>query len=473
MSLSIEHKIELLTDSFSFVEIFANVKSKFTKVKENGDGVVCGYATIMQQKVILIIQNGNYLHGTMGIAHSSKMAAAVEKACVFKMPIIVVFESAGVRIQEGVLAMNAAGSLFSNLAKASGIVPTIAIMLGVNVGAASYSAALMDFIIMEKKSAMFLTGPKVIETVLNEKTTIQDLGGSHIHATITGLASIVVNNELEAYQQAKSLLVFLSKSETQYSKEYDVNTESIFQKYNAYVSCNFDMHDFIYDLIDENSFIEINKQYAKNVIVGFAKLNNIKIGIIANQPSIMSGAIDVAASKKMYRFLQVCDAYNVPALFIADTPGFLPGKQEEYSSILGVGARILSVLANSTNAKISLIIGKAFGGAYGAMCPKTLGADYIFAWHNAQIGVLGVEAAMQLIYAKEIALHQDDETYLQNLRETYIKDHISPYTSAENGIIDGVISPTETRKVLINSLKSLQNKVEVSGRKNKIILPIG
>lgn len=474
MSLSIKHKIKLLTDNLSFVEIGTNIQSCLTKNKQYGDGVICGFATIEQQRILLIIQDGNYLKGTMGAAHSNKMAFAVEKATSLKIPIIAIFESAGVRIQEGIQAMNPTGLLFNNIAKASGVVPTIAIMLGANSGAAAYSAALMDFIIMENNtSAMFLTGPKVIDKVLNEKVTIQDLGGSHVHATKTGLASILVDNEVEAYQQAKNILAFLSVENTIKAKQNIVDNKSLLQKYDNYISQDFDMHDLIIDLIDKKSFIEINKQFAQNCIVGFATIQNIKVGVIANQPSVMSGSIDIAASKKIFRFLQICDAYNIPSIFIADTPGFLPGKQEEHASILGIGARILSALANSTNVKITIIVGKAYGGAYGAMCPKTLGADFVFAWHTAQIGVVGLESAMHLIYAKEIELHQHDQAYINTLKENYINNYLSPYVAAENGLIDGIISPAETKKVLINSLKCMQNKVEMHTRKSKIILPIG
>ncbi len=475
-SLSIEHKIKLLTDNLSFIEIGAHIQSRLSKSKENGDGVVCGYATIEQQKVMLIIQNSNYLNGTMGEAHCNKMAAAVDKAMELKLPIVIIFESAGVRIQEGILAMNPAGLLFNNLAKASGILPMIAIMLGANSGAASYSAALMDFIIMENhSSAMFLTGPKVIEKVVNEKVSIQELGGSDVHAKITGLASIIVVDEIEAFAQAKRILSFLTEpKEVKKTKEKKQNiNQHIVKKYNNKELQDLDMYELIQHLTDENSFLEINKLFAENCIVGFATLNKIKIGIIANQPKIMSGSIDVLASKKMTRFLQICDAYNIPTIFLADTPGFLPGKKEEHTSILGVGAKILSVLANSTNAKITIIVGKAFGGAYGAMCPKTLGADYVFAWHNAQIGVLGAEAAMNLIYAKQIEAHKNDENYIQKLKEDYINNSLSPYIVAENGLIDGIIFPEETREIIAKCLNSLKLKAVKSNVKKRTIFPMG
>lgn len=474
-SLSIEHKIKILTDNLSFTEIGAQQLSRLTKKEIYGDGVVCGYATIEQQKIILIIQDGNYLNGTMGETHCRKMALAINKAIEIKIPVIIIFESAGVRIQEGVQAMNPAGELFHVMAKASAIIPSIAIMLGANSGAAAYTASLMDFVIMVPNSAMFLTGPKVIEKVLNQKVNIQDLGGTTIHATKTGLASFLVNNEHEGYLITQKLISFITQniSEKFSIDDFKKKDELFFQKYNSLNESNFNINQFIDDLVDRDSFIEINKYFAKNIIVGFATINNIRIGIIANQSACMSGAIDIAASKKMYRFLQICDTYQIPVIFMADSPGFLPGIEEEHSGILGIGARILSVLANSTNAKISIITRKIFGGAYGAMCAKTLGADFVFAWHTAQIGVVGVESAMHLIYAKEIKNHHNDEQYIQTIKDNYINNCLSPFLAAENGLIDGVISPVETRRVIIKCLNCLVNKSEKTNRKNQIILPIG
>jgi acetyl-CoA carboxylase carboxyltransferase component len=470
--LSVEHKIELLTDKLSFSEFESQKQSRYTKGSAPGDGVVCGYATIEQKGVVLIIQNHHHMHGTMGEEHCLKIANAVNKALSLKVPIVIVFESAGLRIQVGAHAMNPVALIFNNLAKASGQVPTIAIMVGVNSGAPAYSAALMDFTIMVRSSTMFITGPKVIEKVINEKNDIQTLGGTDVHASITGLASLIAENEPDAFNIAKKLLGFLTQPSKLTLDTVNKKSKSFIRNHTT-KAIDDDMYAIIENVFDENSFLEIHKQYAKNCIVGFAEINNTSVGIVANQSAVMSGAIDVNASKKMYRFLQICDAYDVPVVFLADTPGYLPGKAEEHSAILGVGARILSVLANSTNSKVTIITGKLFGGAYAAMCPKTLGADYVFAWNTAEIGIMGTEAAVHLLFAKQIEASKHDATFIQQTKDAYKTQYLSPEVAAENHLIDGIIAPAETRKIIIKCLKSLEYKASGQHKKRKIITPMG
>jgi acetyl-CoA carboxylase carboxyltransferase component len=470
--LSVEHKIQLLTDKLSFTEFESQKQSRYTKDSKPGDGVVCGYATIQEKGVVLIIQNHHHLHGTMGEEHCLKIAHAVNRALILKVPVVIIFESAGLRIQVGSHAMNPVALLFNNLAKASGQVPTIAIMVGVNSGAPSYSAALMDFTIMVRTSTMFITGPKIIEKVLNEKNDIQTLGGTDVHAGITGLASLIAENEPDAFNQTKKLLGFLNQK-SKHKKDTIKKITKTLTKNNSGNIPGSDMYDIIDNVFDDNSFLEINKHYAKNCIAGFATINNTNVGIVANQSAVMSGVIDVNASKKMFRFLQICDAYDIPVIFLADTPGYLPGKQEEHNAILGVGARILSVLANSTNIKITIITGKLFGGAYAAMCPKTLGADYVFAWYTAEIGIMGADAAVHLLYAKQIIANQNDATFINLLKEEYTQQNLSPAIAAENHLIDGIILPAETRKTIIKCLKSLENKATGHNKKRKIITPMG
>ncbi|MCB0507569.1 MAG: carboxyl transferase domain-containing protein [Chitinophagales bacterium] len=472
--LNIAQKIELLTDKNSFVELRSHQQSNFQNKKKDGDGVVCGFAKIEQRSVLLILQDAEYLMGTMGEAHCKKMTYCIEQAIQNKVPFLIVFESAGVRIQEGVQAMNAAGALFHVLSKASGIIPSISIILGVNSGAAPYSAALMDFIILEdKKGAFFLTGPKIIEKVLNEKTDVQTLGGATVQASVTGLASLLAKNENDAFVKAKKLLQFLPQHwqenpSINWTEKSITTSDNSLEKYHSSLD-DFDMYALIDELTDEKSFLEINKYYAANVIVGFGKINGCKVSIIASQPNIMSGAIDKAASKKIFRFVQICDSYHIPLIFLEDTPGFMPGNEEEHNGIIGYGAKVIQAISNSSNIKITIIVGKAIGGAYGAMCPKTMGADYVFAWPNAQIGVIGTEAAMSLIYAKELEENKHDASYLDKKKSMYEATHLSPYIAAKDGLIDGIIEPNQTKKVLIKCLMSLQNKAVVKQQHSPIL----
>jgi acetyl-CoA carboxylase carboxyltransferase component len=480
-TLTPQQRLHLLTDLNSFEPFGAGVRSRFPETSEaDGDGVICGYARIGGRHVVVVVQDAAYLKGTMGEAHSNKITAAIRQAIKIKVPFIAVFNSGGARIQEGISALDPTAVVSAEMARASGVIPTVAVLLGTNAGATAYISALMDFIIMADDATMFLTGPRVIEKVTGEKTTIQQLGGSGLHGRTTGLASFVVPNEVAGYAGVKKLLPYLpdhfkDPGFNQMQKEPldQVSGSAELDALARESKQGYDMKAVIGMIADVDSFLELQSDYAENLVTGFAMLCGLKIGIVANQPAVMSGVLDVPAAKKFFRFVQFCDAYNIPLLFLTDTPGFMPGVQEEHQNIIGAGARVLHILANSTVPKINIVTGKWIGGAYAAMCSRAMGADHVYVWNRAQIGVLGTEPALALIYDKEIQARNKNPEFIQQLREKYAETVLDPFVAAQTGLVDGVIFPHETRPLLAKLFNSLRHKAEKPVVRKRPIFPMG
>lgn len=455
-------RIALLTDLSSFEEVGAPVDGVRTDCAITGIGMVDG------RRVAIIATDRWVQSGSISEQAARKIAAMLKKAQTVRIPVIALWESPGARIQEGVVGMHAIAEMFRQFAEISGVVPTIAVLLGTNSGATAYSAALMDFCIMvEQQSHTFITGPKVVEQVLGEQVSMAALGGSEQHGRETGLATIVAASESEAISSARRLLRYLP----QHFSDITLTPPQLIRKKSSPEAmmellpdgedkCGYDMLRIIEAIVDDDSFLELQAEYAPNLITGFACMGNMVTGIIANQPMCMSGILDIKASRKIARFVQICDAYSIPLIFLADSPGFMPGREQEQQGMVSVGAAVLSALVQARVPKITVIIHKLIGGAYAGMNCKGMGADAVFAWPCAKVAVVGKEAATRVIFHKEIQQSDDPETSRIALLEDYAQQHLHPYVAAEHGQIDAVIHPNETRGILMKTLTLLQQKAE-------------
>lgn len=474
--LTAYQRIEVLLDRGTFEEI--GVANVLTGLKH--ESIITGYGKINNRKIFIIASDVSSFSGSVGQKSVEKVNRLLDLAMQNKSPVITLFESVGARIQEGVSVMHQIGLMFKRFSEISGVVPTISILFGVNSGVTTYCSALMDFTIMvEHKSFSFITGPKVIEKMTGEKTTNEELGGSVVHSRLTGLASVLAENERDALYKVKELLEYLPQHYDTIPPPINVHLKKSDSAANMLSTIippdedksGYDMLQLINGIIDDDTFYEINKAYAKNLLAGFAKLGNATIGIIANQPSVMSGVLDVSSCKKLFRFVQICDAYAIPVLFIADSPGFMPGKYQEHNNIIGIGAKVLHVLSTSTMPKITLIVNKIIGGAYGGMSAKSMGSDIVFAWPTAKISILGDTAAIRILHQKELE-KTDNIDFLKNKRTNeFIEEHLSPYPAAQHGQIDAIIHPEETRMMIMKGFKMLENKAINTSKKRRSVLP--
>jgi acetyl-CoA carboxylase carboxyltransferase component len=465
--LSAYQRIEALTDRATFEETGAK-----------GESIITGIARINSRYVFIIASDTSVNSGSIGQASAQKINAVLDMAMRYRYPVVALFESVGARVQEGVTAMHHIGILFRKFAELSGLVPTIAILNGVNSGATAYAASLMDYIIMVKNTSYaFITGPKVVEVMTAEKDTLDDLGGTALHAATTGLATFVETDEYRALQKAKTLLQYLPQHCFEYNASFDIhikkerNDEAFLSLLPENNKRGYDMNSVIDLLADDHSVLQLQEAYAPNLITAFARLGGATIGIAANQPLHLAGILDTESCRKLFRFIQWCDAYNIPLLFIADSPGFMPGKEQEQSSMVAMGARVLNVLANSTVPKITLIINKIIGGAYGGMSSAGLGADLVFAWPTAQVAILGAASAVSVLYPKASGA-DDKETAVKRFAEAYEKNFLSPYPAAHHGQVDAVIHPRQTRQLLLRSFFTLQDKAATAVKKRRTIIPM-
>jgi propionyl-CoA carboxylase beta chain len=477
IKLTAYQRIELLADAGTFEEI-GNTANHPGQKKES---IITGLIKLNNRPVALIASDITCKGGSIGETAARKINHLLDLAIQNRIPVVALFESPGARIQEGVTAMHHVGEVFRKMGEISGALPTVAVLFGVNSGATAYTAALMDFIIMvEVTSCAFITGPKVIGAMIGEVITQEALGGTLVHGTQTGLATCIAAHEAEAIQKVKSVLSYLPQHCFESPQTIQLHTPkkhsspdilSIIPADNE--KQGYDMHHIINELVDDDSFLELYAAFAPNLLTGFARLGNMPLGIVANQPMCMSGILDVESCKKSFRFIQLCDAYQIPLLFIADSPGFMPGMQQEHAAMLGLGARVLNVLANSTIPKITLLVNKIIGGAYGGMSSKGLGADLVFAWPTAQISILGTEAALRIIYQKEMENAADQRAFKAEKRKEFSEFFLSPYAAAAHGQVDAVIRPESTRSVLLKAFSTLQNKSVKPVKKRRNILPMG
>ena len=482
--LTARERLELLLDKGSFEEIDAFVKHRSTdfgmeKSHFPGDGVITGYGTVNGRLMFVFSQDFTIFGGSLSETHAEKICKIMDMAMKNGAPVIGLNDSGGARIQEGVVSLGGYADIFYRNTLASGVIPQISVIMGPCAGGAVYSPAITDFIMMvEKSSYMFVTGPNVVKTVTNEEVSSEDLGGASVHGTKSGVSHISATNELDAMNKLRKLLSYIPQNceERPPFEPYKLTKNEIREQLATVIPENanqpYDMRDVIDGVIDEESFFEIHKEFAENIVVGFARLAGRSIGIVANQPAFLAGVLDVKSSQKAARFVRFCDAFNIPLLVFEDVPGFLPGTDQEWNAIITNGAKLLYAFCEATVPRVTVITRKAYGGAYDVMNSKHIGADMNFAWPTAEIAVMGAKGAAEIIFKKEISEASDAEKALKQKEEEYAGIFANPYRAAERGFIDEVILPEETRIKLIKAFKMLENKVDNLPKKKHGNIPL-
>ncbi len=476
--MTARERLEVFLDEGSFVELDRYVTHRGVEFDMMGkeapcDGVVTGYGTVDGRLVYVFAQDFTVLGGSLGEMHANKICKVMELAVQNGAPVIGINDSGGARIQEGVDALNGYGKIFKLNTIASGVVPQISIIMGPCAGGAVYSPALTDFIFMVDKSQMFITGPQVIKSVTGEDVTAEALGGAMAHNTTSGNAHFYAATEEECFAQVKRLLSFVASNNLAHAPRVECNDapERIDEALRTIIPDDerhpYDMKDIITSIADNNDVLEVQPQYAKNIITAFIRLNGISVGVIANQPKAAAGCLDINASDKGSRFIRFCDAFNIPLLTLVDTPGYLPGVAQEHGGIIRHGAKLLYAYSEAVVPKMTLLVKKAYGGAYLAMCAKSLGADVAIAWPTAEVAVMGAAGAANIVFRKDIQNAKDPAKERAAKIADYEERFANPYCAAARGIVDMVIEPQETRYYLIRSLDSLLNKREERpGRKH-------
>jgi len=424
-------------------------------------------------------QDFTVLGGSLGEMHAAKICKVMDMAVKMGAPIIGMNDSGGARIQEAINALSGYGKIFYANTMASGVIPQISVIMGPCAGGAVYSPALTDFVFMvDKTSKMFITGPQVIKAVTGEEVSAEELGGAMTHNAASGVAHFAATDEGECIRQIRQLMGYLPSNNLEEAPKVPVlddvmrMDEGLNQVIPDNPNAAYDMNTVIRHIVDEGEFFEVQPYYARNIITGYARLGGQTVGIIANQPKVMAGCLDINASDKSARFIRFCDAFNIPLLSIVDVPGFLPGTNQEFGGIIRHGAKMLYAYSEATVPKITLVTRKAYGGAYLAMCSKDLGADQVIAWPTAEIAVMGAEGAANIIFRKEIESAESPETARQDRIEQYKAIFATPYVAAENGLADMVIEPRETRPRLISALEMLSTKREKRPAKKHGNIPL-
>lgn len=481
--MTARERIDYLLDEDTFVELNPFIETRNTDFgmdtsSAKGEGVVTGYGKINGKPVYLFAQDFTVFGGALGEMHGKKIAAVMDLAAKNGTPFIGLNDSGGARIQEGVSSLDGYGHVFYRNSIYSGVIPQISVIMGPSAGGAVYSPAITDFVIMvEKTSQMFITGPKVIETVTGEKISSEDLGGADIHNSKSGNAHFKTKSEEEALDLVRELIDYLpaNNKEHPYERGYD-GGEDLRPNLTDIIPFDgirpYDVKKVIDQIVDEDSFLEIHEHFAKNIVVGFARIKGRSVGLVCNQPKYLAGGLDIDSSDKAARFIRFCDAFNIPLITFEDVTGFFPGVKQEHGGIIRHGAKILYAYSEATVPKITVITRKAFGGAYVALNSKSIGADLVFAWPNAEIAVMGPEGAANIIFAKEIAESDNPEKVRQEKIQTYRDKFANPYVAAGLGMVDDVIDPRETRIKLIQALEMLENKQEERPHKKHGNIPL-
>ncbi len=477
--LTARERIELLADPGSFVEFDMLVKHRATEFGMEkrvalGDAVVTGLAKVNGRNVVVIAQDFTFMGGSLGEMHAAKIVKAMQFALSIGAPVIFLNDSGGARIQEGVDSLKGYGDIFYMNVMASGVIPQIAAIMGPCAGGAVYSPALMDFIIMTKKTSfMFITGPRVVKAAIGEVVNEFQLGGAEVHATKSGIASLVAEDDKHAIELIKKLLSYLPSNNMEdppvvpTSDDPERRESELDNIVPPDPTKPYDMYKVIELVVDLGSFFEIFPQWARTVIIGFARLNGRTVGIVANNPAAFAGVLDIDSSDKIARFVRFCDAFNIPIITFVDVPGYMPGTRQEHGGIIRHGAKVLYAYSEATVPKITVIVRKAYGGAYIAMGSKHLGADFVMAWPTAEIAVMGPEGAAEIIWRKELAAAKTPEErkqLLDKLVKEYRAKLANPYVAAARGYIDSVIEPSETRPMLIKVLEYFLTKRDIKVR---------
>ena len=482
--LTARERIELLLDDGSFEEIgkFVMHRCKDFGLDQEyylGDGVVTGYGTVDGRLIYVFSQDFTVFGGSLSETHAEKIVKIMDLAMKNGAPIIGLNDSGGARIQEGVVSLGGYADIFYRNTLASGVIPQVSAVMGPCAGGAVYSPAITDFILMvENTSYMFVTGPNVVKTVTQEEVTAEELGGASTHSTKSGVTHFACANEVECINNIKQLLSYMPQNceENAPSVPYQSTGDEKVKELHNIVPDNpnqpYDMRDVIEPLVDQGSFMEVHKNYADNIVVGFARLAGRSIGIVGNQPASLAGVLDIDASKKGARFVRFCDSFNIPLLVLEDVPGFLPGTDQEWNAIITNGAKLLYAFSEATVPRVTVITRKAYGGAYDVMNSKHIGADINYAWPTAEIAVMGAKGAAEIIFKREIAAADDPEAKLQEKVDDYTNKFANPYRAAHRGYVDEVILPENTRKKLIKAFKMLENKVDSLPRKKHGNIPL-
>jgi propionyl-CoA carboxylase beta chain len=444
-----------------------------------GDGVVTGFAKIDGRPVAVYSQDFTVFGGSLSETHAEKIVKIMKMAMKVGIPIIGLNDSGGARIQEGVVSLGGYADIFLLNTLASGVVPQISVVLGPCAGGAVYSPAITDFIFMVRNSSyMFVTGPNVVKTVTHEEVSFENLGGAETHASKSGIAHFIYDNEIDTLQNVRRLLSFLPLNfmDKAVERHFDETTLQPDEKLNDIIPDNpnkpYDMKKIISLLVDENDFLEVHSGFAENIITGFARIGGSSVGIVANQPEVLAGVLDINASVKGARFVRFCDAFNIPLLVLVDVPGFLPGTEQEWNGIIRHGAKLLYAFCEATVPKVTVITRKAYGGAYDVMNSKHVRGDFNFAWPTAEIAVMGPKGAVEIIFKKEIEKAENPEAKLEKKLSEYIEKFDNPYIAAERGFIDDVILPSETKIKLVNTFNLLKTKVDTNPKKKHGNIPL-
>ena len=481
--LTARERIDLLLDKGTFEEMDVFVRHNFKdfgleKQKYYTDGVITGTGKIEGRSVCVFSQDFTILGGSLSEAYARKITKIMDLAMKNGLPVIGINDSGGARIQEGVLSLAGYADIFLRNTLASGVVPQISAIVGPCAGGAVYSPAITDFIFMvDKISHMFITGPNVIKAVTNEDVTFDELGGAAAHAQKSGVSHFTAENEVDCFQKIRKLMSYLPANNMEIAPVYDYeNPEPDLEELNTYVPDNpnkpYDMKELINKIIDPDSFFEVHKEYAENIICGFARLGGRSIGIVANQPLVLAGVLCLNSSIKGARFVRFCDAFNIPILVLEDVPGFLPGTDQEWRGIIRHGAKLLYAFCEATVPRITVIVRKAYGGAYDVMNSKHVRGDVNLAWPSAEIAVMGAKGAAEIIFRKELDKAEDKQKMLDEKIAEFTNKFSNPYIAAERGFIDDVIEPKDTRKKLIYYFDLIQNKIDYNPRRKHGNIPL-
>ncbi len=479
--LTARERLDLLLDQDSFVELepFTTQQDDPNQEAVLGDGVVAGYGTVDGRTVYVYAQDFTVQGGALGEMHSRKICRTMDLAVANGCPIIGLIDSGGARIQEGVKSLGGYAEIFKRNARYSGVVPQISLILGPCAGGAAYSPALTDVIIMvDKQSFMFLTGPQVIKTVTGEETDFESLGGAQVHLTQSGTAHLMAKDEHGALQLARAVIGYLPSNHVEnppIEKSAD-SPERLSEALNSLVPIDpgepYSMHTAVEKIVDQGSFLELQAGFARNAVVGLARMDGMPVGIIAQEPSVMAGVIDIDAADKICRTVRFCDAFNLPLVTFVDSPGFLPGVSQEHGGIIRHGAKVLYAYSTANVPMVSVVTRKAYGGAYVVMSSKYLGTDINYTWPSAEIAVMGPSGATNILYRKELAIADDPEAERQKLEAEYRQKYLTPYAAANAGYVDDVIEPAETRPMVIKALRAIRQKSTVHPSRKHGNMPV-
>jgi len=480
--LTARERIAALLDPGSFHEydMFVEHNCKDFGMHEKelaADGVITGSGTIGGRLVCIYAQDFTVAGGSLGLMHARKITKIMDHAMKMGIPVIGINDSGGARIQEGVNSLAGYGEIFYRNTVASGIIPQLSVILGPCAGGAVYSPALTDFVfVVDQISKMFITGPEVVKTVLGEEISMEELGGARVQTEIAGNAHFFARSEPECFDQIRRLISFLPDSNRQRSPVVDTKAPAEEYKIENLIPKDskvpFDMRDIVRALVDGSEFFEIQERFAPNAIIGFSRINGEVVGVVGNQALVLAGVLDIDASDKIARFVRFCDSFNIPLLTLVDIPGYLPGSDQEHGGVIRHGAKVLYAYSEATVPKVTLILRKAYGGGYIAMCSHHLRADFVFAWPTAEIAVMGPEGAANIIFRNEIMSAKKPEEMRKIKVKEYTDKFANPYIAASNGYVDAIVTPEETRSYIAHALNVTRNKEEIRPARKHGIPPV-